>query len=109
MNCLIREVLREVSSCFSSRNRIESGVREEDEEPRQIRFLEGTDFLGAMMRRLNERERDKRETKSQHKTRREKEKKRNVQCMKMHEHVKCKNKLHHGQKPYKVEFIQSFC
>ena len=48
------------SHAFSSQNRTKlQGAKEEEEEPRRIGFLEGTDFLGAMTRRLNERERER--------------------------------------------------
>ena len=49
------------------------------------------------MRRLNER--DKKKNRSTAKTFKAQERRKNVQCMKMHKHVMCKNKLHHGQKP----------
>ena len=44
---------------FSPWNRTGSRGKEEDEKPQRIEFLEGTDFLGAMMRRLNERDKEK--------------------------------------------------
>ena len=64
------------STCaFSSWNQIESkGAEEKEEEPRRIGFLEGIDFLGAMTRRLNQREREERQ-RTQQKIRHKKEEK----------------------------------
>ena len=53
------------SHAFSSWNRTKSwgkGAEEKEEEPqRLIGFLEGTNFLGAMRRKLNKRERENKE------------------------------------------------
>ena len=53
--CITRseKFLKKSLRAFSSRNRIESEGKEVEKEPQRIGFLEGTDFLGAMMRRLN--------------------------------------------------------
>ena len=57
---IVREVLREVILCLlikeSKRIRGKEG---EEEEPRRTGFLDGTKFLGAMIRRLNRRERER--------------------------------------------------
>ena len=67
---------------FSLQNRIESEGKEEEEEPWRIEFLEGTDFLGALMRRLNvrEREREREREKQSHKRRQGARKKWNKTC-----------------------------
>ena len=68
---------------------------EEKEEPRrEIRFLEGINFLGAIDRKHRKRKR-KRRTTAEDKAQ---ERKKDKGGMTMHEHVMCKNKLHHGQK-----------
>ena len=96
MNRPIRKILKKSLRVFSSRNQTKSGGKEDEEETRRIEFLEGIVFLGVMMRRLNEREKNRNTMET---IRHRKEGKRNVECMKMHEHVTCKNKLHYGQKP----------
>ena len=58
-------------------------------------FLEGTDFLDAIVRKLKEEE-GKEEHSRRHNSRKKEEK---VQCIIMHKHVTYKKKLHHGQKP----------
>ena len=60
---------------------------EEEKKPRhEIGFLEGTNFLGAIDKKLNREEKKRR---TQQKTRLKKEGKK-MQCMIMHEHVTCK-------------------
>ena len=60
MNLPVRKVIREVSSCLLiiDLDRVRR-KEEEEEEPRRIGFLEGTDILGAMMKRLNEKDKKK--------------------------------------------------
>ena len=59
MNHLIREVLKEVILylLITKLNRLRGKRRRR--RTMMIRFLDRTDFLGAMIRRLNERERER--------------------------------------------------
>ena len=59
--------LKKAYRAFSSWNIIElEGVEEEEKKPRWIKFLEGTNFFGAMTRRLNVREREREREKTEY-------------------------------------------
>ena len=84
---------------FASQNLTLSGTKrkeeEVEEEPRQvIGFLEGIDFLGAIVRKLKGEGKKKKKKHNKRQRSRKKEKRGT-----MHEHVTSKNKLHYGQKP----------
>ena len=106
MNRPVRKVLKEVIIYLFiiELNRIRG--KGDEKEPRRIGFSEGTDFLGAMTRRLNERERerererDKKERNivTKETLRHRKEGKKRA----MHEYVTCKTKKHHGQNPIQL-------
>ena len=100
MNRPVRKVLKEVIIYLFiiEPNRIRG--KGDEKEPRRIRFSEGTNFLGAMTRRLNERERDKKERNivTKETLRHRKEGKKRA----MHEYVTCKTKKHHGKNPIQL-------
>ena len=102
MNCPVIKVLKEVIIYLfiTEPNRIRG--KSDEKEPRRIGFSEGTNFLGAMTRRLNERERerDKKERNivTKETLRHRKEGKKRA----MHENVTCKTKKHHGQNPIQL-------
>ena len=102
MNRPVRKVLKEVIIYLFiiEPNRIRG--KGDEKEPRRIDFSEGTNFLGAMTRRLNERERerDKKERNivTKETLRHRKEGKKRA----MHEYVTCKTKKHHGKNPIQL-------